>query len=221
MTAAERPITDHAAPDESGELPVERLDDRAARELAERLEVLLARLETLPDQPARSLAAETVESVVRLYGEGLARIVDRLARGTDGALMPALAQDELVSHLLLLHDLHPDAVSVRVGHALDDLRPSLQSHGVDAELIDVNSDVARVRITRSGHGCASTSQTLSGMVTDAVLQAAPELVRVQVEQVATTPTPLVAIGRRRMTSEASRAAGERSPAAGTPPHQPS
>ncbi len=56
--------------------------------------------------------AEAVASMLRLYGEALRRIVDAL-RGAPG-VAGALAEDELVSHLLLLHDLLParqDAVA--------------------------------------------------------------------------------------------------------------
>ncbi len=74
-------------------------------------------------------AMEAVQAVVAMYGAGLARIVDRV-----GA--PALIDDELVSHLLIVHDLHPVPVEERVRRVL--------TGGV--ELVSVEDGVVRVRL---------------------------------------------------------------------------
>ena len=58
-------------------------------------------------------------------------------RDDDGALAEALAGDELVAHLLLLHGLHPVPLEERVRGALDEVRPYLDSHGGDVELLGV------------------------------------------------------------------------------------
>ena len=56
-----------------------------------------------------------VQAVVELYGAGLERIVSQLAEREDAPeLADALAGDELISHLLLLHDLHPVPLEARV-----------------------------------------------------------------------------------------------------------
>ena len=47
----------------------------------------------------------------------------------------ALGEDELVSHLLLLHGIHPVPVEARVRTALDEVRPYLDSHGGNVELV--------------------------------------------------------------------------------------
>ena len=55
-------------------------------ELIGRVEGLLEELETLADPAARDVALETVQAVLELYGEGLARIVDRVGDAAgDGA----------------------------------------------------------------------------------------------------------------------------------------
>src|SRR5690242_21891847 len=62
---------------------------------------------------------------------GLARIVGHVAEQCGSAeeerLATALAGDELVSHLLMLHGLHPDDVKRRVEGALERVRPYLRS----------------------------------------------------------------------------------------------
>jgi hypothetical protein len=83
------------------------LDDVEARERVARVETLLEELDSLADSAAREKATELVAALLDVYGEGLSRIVAQVAERDDGALAEALAGDELVSHLLLLHGLHP------------------------------------------------------------------------------------------------------------------
>ena len=99
-----------------------------------RIEALLEEVESL-DDASRAVAGELVQELVDLYGEALRRMV----AGTSPT------DDELLSHLLLVHDLHPVDVETRVRQALDDVRPYLGSHGGDVELLAVEDGVARVR----------------------------------------------------------------------------
>ena len=142
-----------------------------------RVEGLLGELESLPDARARDTALETVQAVVELYGAGLARIVAEV-----GELQTTLlARDELVAHLLLLHDLHPVGVEERVREALESVRPYLGSHGGDVELLGVAEGVARVRMQGSCEGCPASSMTLKLAIEDAVLKAAPDVERVEAD----------------------------------------
>jgi Fe-S cluster biogenesis protein NfuA/nitrite reductase/ring-hydroxylating ferredoxin subunit len=140
-----------------------------------RVESLLGELETLADPVAREKATEAVQAIVEMYGEGLERILERV----DGR---ALADDELVAHLLMLHDLHPVPVETRVREALDGVRPYLESHGGDVELLGVDADgVVRLRMHGSCHGCPSSTMTLKLAIEDAIQQAAPEVERIEAE----------------------------------------
>ena len=146
-------------------------------ELIGRVEGLLEELEVLADPATRDAALETVQSVLALYGAGLERIVERV-----GPLQAtALASDELVEHLLLLHGLHPMSVEDRVREALDGVRPYLGSHGGDVELVGVSDGVARVRMQGSCEGCPASSMTLKLAIEDAVLKAAPDVDRVEAD----------------------------------------
>jgi Fe-S cluster biogenesis protein NfuA/nitrite reductase/ring-hydroxylating ferredoxin subunit len=161
-------------------------------ELIGRVEGLLEELEVLADPATRDAALETVQSVLALYGAGLERIVERV-----GPLQAtALASDELVEHLLLLHGLHPMSVEDRVREALDGVRPYLGSHGGDVELVGVFDGVARVRMQGSCEGCPASSMTLKLAIEDAVLKAAPDVDRVEAEDAAAAPqngSPLLQI----------------------------
>lgn len=153
------------------------MDDTLVREEVEAVEALLGRLEELPDSEARAQGLEAVGGLLRLYGEALRRIVDAVA--PIPAVADAVAGDELVSHLLLLHGLHPATLEERVAQALEEVRPYMGSHGGGIELVEVTGGVARVRLEGTCNGCAASTLTLKLAVEEAVLRAAPELQAVE------------------------------------------
>lgn len=173
-----------------------RLEDRAVRERVARMEALLDEIESLPDPKTRALAIETVQGLLELYGEGLARVMAHVtaaaaAGGGESAAaaeeMPADAitrafiDDELVSHLLLLHGLHPVDAAARVEQALEEARPYLASHGGDVELVGIEEGVAHLRLRGSCSGCPSSAQTLTQAVEQAIRKAAPDLAGIEAE----------------------------------------
>ncbi|HWX87061.1 MAG TPA: NifU family protein [Solirubrobacteraceae bacterium] len=154
---------------------------------AARVESLLGQLEALPDAAARDMASEAVQALLELYGEGLGRIVDVLAAHDDGTLAQALADDELVAHLLLLHGLHPVPVEERVRGALESVRPYMESHGGSAELLGVEDGVAHVRLQGSCSGCPSSSITLELAIEKAIFDVAPDVEEVLAEGAVAPP----------------------------------
>ena len=157
------------------------MDDGEARELVARVEALLGDVERLTDAGARETAMELVQALVELYGVGLERIVEHVAeRDGDGALAEALASDELVSHLLMVHDLHPQPVEHRV-------RAALARVG-DAQLLGVEGGVVRVRLDG---GCGTG---LRASVEQAVREAAPDAAEIEIEE-APAGIPLPMAGR--------------------------
>jgi Fe-S cluster biogenesis protein NfuA/nitrite reductase/ring-hydroxylating ferredoxin subunit len=157
------------------------LDDRAARERIAVVERLLEEVEGLPDPAARAAATDLVAALLDLYGEGLARLIGCVAEHDDGELATALAEDELVAHLLLLHGLHPVSLESRVRGALADVRPYLESHGGDVELLGVADGVASLRLEGSCDGCPSSAATLKLAIEDAIQKAAPDIERVEAQ----------------------------------------
>jgi Fe-S cluster biogenesis protein NfuA/nitrite reductase/ring-hydroxylating ferredoxin subunit len=165
------------------------LDDQGLQERVARMETLLGEIESLTDPNARAKAAEVVGVLLELYGEGLARMMEVVAQGEDsGRTFEAFAEDELVTHLLLLHGLHPLDVETRVVRALEEVRPYLQSHGGNVELLGIEGGVARVRMEGSCDGCPSSAVTLKLAIEEAVLKAAPDLEGIEAEGV-TEPKP--------------------------------
>jgi Fe-S cluster biogenesis protein NfuA/nitrite reductase/ring-hydroxylating ferredoxin subunit len=167
------------------------MDDIAARELVGRVEGLLEQLEALPDRVARESANETVAALLDLYGAALERIVEQVsAVDGDGRVAATLAEDELVSHVLLLHDLHPVPLGARVQEALDGVRPYLASHGGNVEVLGVEEGIVRLAMEGSCSGCPSSTVTLKLAIEDAIHKAAPDVVEIVAEGVAAeAPAP--------------------------------
>jgi Fe-S cluster biogenesis protein NfuA/nitrite reductase/ring-hydroxylating ferredoxin subunit len=171
------------------------LDDKGLQERVTRMEALLGEIETLSDPNARSKAAEVVGVLLELYGEGLARMMEVVAeREERERTFDAFAEDELVSHLLLLHGLHPLDLETRVVRALEEVRPYLLSHGGNVELLGVEEGVARLRMQGSCSGCPSSTVTLKLAIEEAIQKTAPDLERIQAEGVAEEPRPTIIAG---------------------------
>ena len=185
------------------------LDDQGLQERVARIETLLGEIEALTDPNARSKAAEMAQVLLELYGEGLARMMEVVAQGAEGEkAFEAFAEDELISHLLLLHGLHPLDVETRVDRAIEEVRPYLQSRGGDVGLLGIEGGVARVRMEGSCGGCPSSAVTLKLAIEEAVLKAAPDLEGIEAEGVTEPkPAPTIVAGPTLRRKEKKRPEG--------------
>jgi Fe-S cluster biogenesis protein NfuA/nitrite reductase/ring-hydroxylating ferredoxin subunit len=155
--------------------------------LVARVQELTAELESSGEQVPAALADELVAVVVQMYGAGLERIVE-LAAGSE--LLDALAADGLVASLLLIHDLYPVPLEERVAQALERVRPYMESHGGDVELLGIENGIAKLRLEGSCKTCAASSATLELAVRQALEEAAPDLEGMDVEGVAPEAEPI-------------------------------
>ncbi|MEU2729314.1 NifU family protein [Streptomyces griseoviridis] len=161
------------------------------RATGERIDTLIA-ASAAGGEVARERSEELVRLVTDFYGAGLERLLDLVHE--HGALgdqvLAALADDDLVASVLLVHGLHPHSVATRVEKALDSVRPYLGSHGGDVELVAVTEDgTVRLRLLGSCDGCPSSSATLALAVRGAVEAAAPEVTTIEVEDAAAAGEP--------------------------------
>jgi Fe-S cluster biogenesis protein NfuA/nitrite reductase/ring-hydroxylating ferredoxin subunit len=148
----------------------------APGELVADVERRLEEIDRLPDPVARQKSIEVIQALLELYGAGLERIVEEVAARTDaGELAAVLAADELVAHLLLVHGLHPVPLHDRVIQALDEVRPYLESHGGNVELLAIDGPVVQLRMQGSCSGCPSSAMTLKLAIENAIHKAAPEI----------------------------------------------
>ena len=156
---------------------------RGDRSSGRRLEELIERLGRIEEAESRLAAEELVAAVIGVYGEGLERILEILEEsGEQGAeLRQRLADDGVVASLLLIHDLYPVDLETRVAAALDKVRPYMESHGGNVELLGLEEGVARIRLEGSCRGCAASSATLELAIKQALEDEAPDLEGLEVE----------------------------------------
>ncbi len=165
------------------------LAERAFQKRMQRIEPLLGEIEAWPDAAARDCALECVQTILDLHGAGLNRVLELVTAqgGAGSAVVLALAQDELVGSLLLLHGLHPLELETRVRQALDKVRPYLKTHQGNVELLSVTEGVVRLRLEGSCHGCPSSAQTLKHAIEETLQQFAPDIEGLEVEGVVEAP----------------------------------
>jgi Fe-S cluster biogenesis protein NfuA/nitrite reductase/ring-hydroxylating ferredoxin subunit len=152
-------------------------------ELIARVQDLTAQLEGVPDPHARALADELVSAVIGLYGEGLERIFAAL----DDDTRARLSEDGVVASLMLIHGLYPVSLETRVREALEQVRPYMESHGGDVELVAVEDGVAKMRLVGHCEGCPASEATLELAIKRALEETAPDLDGLEVEGVAERP----------------------------------
>jgi Fe-S cluster biogenesis protein NfuA len=153
------------------------------RATGDRIEALFDQLRVSADPRTFDQAEELLRLVTELYGAGLARVVE-LVQVEAPELLTVLVDDELLGSLFVVHGLHPQDLATRVAAALDSVRPFLQGHGGDVELLELDEAVGAVhlRLLGSCDGCPSSAVTLRTEVERAIADAAPEIVTIDVEE---------------------------------------
>ena len=136
------------------------------RERLNQVEALVGVLEQCPDPATREAARQLVRTLLDLHAGGLGRVLD--VAGRQSALVERLADDGLVSGLLLLHGLHPHPAAARVSRALERAKPRLRSLGGDVEVIEATEEVVRLRVR------GEPSPALRTAVAEVVTEAAPD-----------------------------------------------
>ena len=158
----------------------------AEEELVGRVQELTAQVEALTDPEAQACAEDLAAAVVQLYGEGLERIFAAI----DQDLHAQLAEDGVVASLMLIHGLYPVDIETRVQAALETVRPYMDSHGGNVELLGVEDGIARLRLAGSCSGCGASQVTMELAIERAIEELAPDLLGLDVEGVvAPAPTP--------------------------------
>jgi Fe-S cluster biogenesis protein NfuA len=147
------------------------------------IQEIIEQIESLPDIGMRELMLECLRAIFTLYGNGLARMLQLVSNAEERGheLREALINDKLVCDLLLIHGLHPVGLEERLQDALDMLRPYLESHGGNVELIGLHNDVARLRLQGTCQNCSSASVTLELAMRRVIEVACPDLRGFEVE----------------------------------------
>lgn len=164
-----------------------------AEQAGRRIDEILEHLASTGDRETSAAAEELVRVLMDFYGGGLSRIVRALraepGRGSADTLA-ALLGDELVTSLLVLHDLHPEDTVTRIGRALATVRDPVELAGYDEA-----TGTLRLRATTAGGGGCGCGGGTPQSVEDALACYAPEVTTVETEAAA-PQQPLLQIGTR-------------------------
>ncbi|HEV2637165.1 MAG TPA: hypothetical protein VGX23_18570 [Actinocrinis sp.] len=152
---------------------------QTAEQTGRRVEEVLERLAAAGDRAASAAAEDLVRALMDFYGAGLARMLELVGSGqTADKPLDRLIGDELVSSLLVLHDLHPEDLPTRINRAIE----ALPGRPVEMVGFDELTGTVRVRAAAAGGcGCPSTEAALRQSVQDTLACFAPEAASVQIE----------------------------------------
>lgn len=159
------------------------IEDNGFQQRIKKIDGLVRKIESMPDEQARAVALELFQSIMDLHGAGLERMMSVAFDAGDGGrrIIDRFAADDLISSLLLLYGLHPADLESRVIAALDKVRSLLRSHGGNVELLGIDEGVVRLRLEGRCKGCGSSAQAIKVSVEEAVYDAAPDMSALHVE----------------------------------------
>lgn len=161
--------------------------------LAGRINALVEYFAASEDPEARQNARELVQRLMEMYGAGLETMLRIIQRGEGAAATTeALVDDELVSSLLVLHDLHPEDGATRIGRGLERVRALT---GADVALLGLTDTAAHVRVDGGRGARAPAPADLRRLIEEIVQSAAPDVVHVEVEGLGESPPALVQLTR--------------------------
>ena len=172
----------------NGKPSAKELDDeiRTLNEQSQRMQKLVEQVDLLPDSPSKELIRECIAEILTFYGNGLERIMTVLineSNVTATKILNNLLEDSFINGLLIIHDLHPFDLNTRLNLALEKVRPYIESHGGQLELLSLQNGIAKIKLSGSCKSCASSSVTLELAIKESIEENCPDLLQLDVEGV--------------------------------------
>jgi Fe-S cluster biogenesis protein NfuA len=157
--------------------------DRGFQDRVRKIEALIQAIEETADPAVRDDARMLMQTILELHGVGLLKIMEFAHHAGHHELVDALARDDLVGSLLLLHGIHPLDQRTRIEQALEKLRPRLFLHGGGAELLGVEQNIVRVHLKARSDGNPANADPvqLKEWIEAAICAAAPEVAAIEFE----------------------------------------
>jgi len=148
--------------------------------LAERVDAAIASVRKLDPTPqAEAMALKS--ALEALHKAGLTKIVQKLKLDPRGKeLLFELVDIPEVFALFTLHGLVRADLKTRVSRVIEMVRPYMQSHGGDVELVDVSEDTVFLKLAGSCNGCSMSAVTLRNGVEEALKEHVPEITKIEV-----------------------------------------
>jgi len=130
------------------------------------------------DESQRCVAVGLQRAIESLHKAALTNLIKSLKQDNISALRHAV-DDEIVYAVLLYHDLVKPPLSERIQTALAEIRPSLQNHQGDVELVAIKlPDTVEVKLTGTCSVCPASTLTLTQGVEKAIKKHCPEITKV-------------------------------------------
>lgn len=119
-------------------------------------------------------------SIEELHKEALKRLIRSLKDDpAAGARLREALADSVVYGVLMYHGLVKEPLELRVEKALAAVRPMLQGHGGDVELVAIKPpNTVEVRLVGSCHGCPASNQTLTEGIEKSIKEYCPEILHI-------------------------------------------
>lgn len=137
------------------------------------------------------LAQDVLEAIDGIHRDGLTRMAALMDHHD---LLKLAATDPPVAELLDLYDLVPISEEMLVERALETVRPYIQSHGGQLEVLAVAGGTVRVRLAGSCAGCSGSAMTLKRGVETALRENYPGFQAMEVEEPQPEPARPTFIG---------------------------
>jgi nitrite reductase/ring-hydroxylating ferredoxin subunit/Fe-S cluster biogenesis protein NfuA len=156
------------------------LNNTELEELAKAVDkALLAIHAQAPDVQKHALDLKS--AIEAFHKLGLTRIIQRLKEDPRGKeILFELVDDPAVYALFQMHGLVREDPTVQAARVLDTVKPYMQSHGGDVELVEVREDTVVVRLSGSCNGCSMSAVTLRNTVEEAIHEHMPQIRNVEV-----------------------------------------
>jgi Fe-S cluster biogenesis protein NfuA len=150
----------------------------------QKMQQLMEEINCMPEGAAKEMMQDCVQDMLSFYGCGLKRILDIVSNGNSSAakdIYNKLIGDGFVSSLLLIHDMHPLDLKTRLHLALEEVRPYIDGHGGNIEILSLENGIAKIKLSGNCKGCPSSENTLELGIKKAVEENCPDLLGLEVE----------------------------------------
>ncbi len=157
------------------------------QDLAKRVDTAIEAVRELKGD-AREKALAMKAAIEEFHKSGLTHVVQFLKADPRGKeLLFEMVDQPEVFAMFSMHGLIRPDLATRVSRVIDNVRPYMQSHGGDVELLEVSSDTVKLRLAGACNGCSMSAVTLRNGVEEALRENVPEITHIEV--VPNEPTP--------------------------------
>jgi len=149
---------------------VERQPEIPLDELVAELNARIQNLEALPLPQVREEIFTVLQLTDYIHRAGVERLSRRLSQA---GLLDEVLQDPAIALLLTLYNQNPHDQASLAEQALELVRPYMQSHGGEVEVLEVQEGMVHVRLQGTCTTCAASTATLKNGIEVALRQGLP------------------------------------------------